>query len=168
MEYREIIGIDPDTEKSGVATLKIRDNKPEITLCRMAFPQLMGFLDMKAEEAKYGNDSITVVVEKGWFSSANYRINPKGGPRVAAAQGLDIGRNHETGRKIVEMARDYFNLKVEEVTPLRKVWHGHDGKITKEELESFAGPLPRCNQDERDAALLAWVYSGLPIVVKPL
>lgn len=167
MKDRQIIGVDPDTDKSGVATLKIEDGKPDLTLCRMTFPQLMGFLDAKTTEAAQGTD-ITVVVEKGWFSSANYRINPKGGPRVAAAQGLDIGRNHETGRKIVEMTRDYFGLNVEEITPLRKVWHGHEGKITKEELESFAGPLPRCNQDERDAALLAWVYSGLPIIVKPL
>ena len=63
------------------------------------------------------------------------------------------------------MARHY-GLDVTEMNPLPKKWSGKDGKITKEELESFTGPLPRCSQDERDAALLAWVHAGLPVSVR--
>lgn len=154
---RIIVGIDPDVEKSGVAILH-PDGK--LKLCKMPFPELIDYLNLCARLST----DYTIVVEKGWFNTANYHLCSNRGLRYAAKQGIDIGRNHETGRKIVEMAA-HFGFKIEEVTPLKKIWKGRDGKITKEELESFAGPLPRCSQDERDAALLAWVYSGRPIKI---
>jgi len=60
------------------------------------------------------------------------------------------------------MAR-HIGLNVEEIKPLRKYWKGKDGKITPQELQSFTGFKGRSNQDGRDAALIAWVYAGLPI-----
>ena len=78
----------------------------------------------------------------------------------------DVGANHETGRKIVEMCRHY-GIKVLEHAPLVKCWKGRDGKITHEELVAFTGLMGgRTNQDARDAALLAWVFANLPIRVK--
>lgn len=151
-----IIGIDPDVEKSGVAILH-QDGK--LKLCKMPFPDLMDYLRLCSE---LGADKYAVVVEKGWFTATNYHLRFDRGQRFAARQGVDIGRNHETGRKIVEMAKHY-GLNVTEMNPLPKKWRGTDGKITKEELEVFTGPLPRCSQDERDAALLAWVHSGRPV-----
>lgn len=43
------------------------------------------------------------------------------------------------------------------------MWQGKDGKITAEELQHITGYDRRTNQDARDAALLAWVYGGLPL-----
>ena len=83
----------------------------------------------------------------------------------AASKGYDVGRNHETGKKIVEMCQ-HLGIEVLEHAPLRKGWKGKDGKITHEELASFTGLMGRTNQDARDAALLAWAFSGLPIRVK--
>ncbi len=43
-------------------------------------------------------------------------------------------------------------------------WRGQDGKITHAELAQFIPGLPaRSNQEERDAALLAWTYAGFPV-----
>lgn len=155
---KTIFAIDPDVEASGTALLTPRG---ELAIGKMPFPELISYLQTSARQ--YPND-IIVVVEKGWFNETNYHLNMGLGVRVAAKQGINIGRNHETGRKIVEMAK-FYGLQVEEMPPLKKIWKGQGGKISKEELESFAGPLPRCSQDERDAALLAWVYSGRPIRV---
>ena len=77
----------------------------------------------------------------------------------------DVGANHETGRKIIEMCKHY-GLETLAHAPLVKCWKGKDRKITHEELASFTGLTGRTNQDGRDAALLAWVFSGLPIRVK--
>lgn len=65
------------------------------------------------------------------------------------------------------MARSY-GLKVVEHLPLFKCWKGKDRKITDEEIKCFMPIKGRTNQESRDAALLAWVFSGLPIRVKPV
>lgn len=147
---KTIIGIDPDVNESGVAVLTPQG---ELSICKMTFPELVDYLHGCAASPS----SFVVVVEKGWFTQTNFHLRGKG-QRYAARQGVDVGRNHETGRKIVEMA-EHFGLKVETVTPLPKVWRGSGGKITTEELERYTGAkLGRCNQDQRDAALLAYSY----------
>lgn len=156
---KTIIGIDPDVNESGVAILSPTG---ELTLFKMTFPQLVDHLfSCSASPA-----SFIVVVEKGWFTQTNYHLRSGVGQRVSSKLGISIGRNHETGRKIVEMA-EHYGLKVDAVPPLRKIWKSKDGKISKAELEAFTGPLPRCSQDERDAALLAWAYSGRPMRIIP-
>lgn len=89
----------------------------------------------------------------------------------AAKKGEHVGRNQETGRKIVETLLHY-GIKVIEQSPLRKCWQGKYGKITHEELKRLCQMSgiefnrPRSNQEERDAALLAITCSGLPIKYK--
>ena len=77
----------------------------------------------------------------------------------------DVGANHETGRKIIEMC-EHYGIEVLPHIPLVKCWKGKDRKITHEELASFTGIMGRTNQDVRDAALLAWTFAGLPIRIK--
>jgi hypothetical protein len=53
---------------------------------------------------------------------------------------------------------------------LKKCWKGKDGKITQDEIAYFVSAgekMPRMNQDQRDALLLAWVCAGYPVRVKP-
>ena len=78
----------------------------------------------------------------------------------------DVGANHETGRKIIEMC-EHYGIEVMPHAPLVKCWKGKDRKITHEELASFTGIMGRTNQDARDAGLLAWTFAGLPIRIKP-
>lgn len=153
-----IIAIDPDVERSGVAVLVIKERR--LKTFSMDFPSLLDYLRIISEQL--GNPPL-IVVEAGWLNKPNWHLTAKDSARIAAAKGNSTGRNHETGRKIVEMAKHY-GLTVDEVKPLRKCWRGRDGKITHEELAQFIPGLPkRTTQDIRDAALLAWTYAGFPI-----
>ena len=126
----------------------------------LTFPELMDALQL------FLPDKTLVVVEAGWLNKPNWHLTAKDSPRIAAAMGNRTGRNHETGRKIVEMARHY-GLTVKEAKPLRKCWRGKDGKITHGELalqlsrRGINGLGKTSCQDARDAAWLAVVYSNL-------
>ena len=161
--YDLIIGIDPDVDKSGFATLDV--NKRAITVTSLPFPEIA------AHEIRYladlGGAKIVVVVEASWMIHGNWHVNQFDRRNKAAAKGYDVGRNHQVGKLIVEMCK-YYNIPVVEHIPLQKCWSGKDRKITHEELTQFC-PIDktRTNQEERDAALLAWCFADLPIRIKP-
>ena len=158
-DYRCIIAIDPDVERSGVAVLDT--SARTIKAMTMTFPELMEYLS-----SQQGRGDTLVVVEAGWLNQSHWHLTAKDSARMAAAKGNAAGRNHETGRKIVEMARHY-GLAVKEAKPLRKCWSGKDGKITHGELalqlsrRGINGLGKTSCQDARDAAWLAVVHSNL-------
>ncbi len=149
--YDFIIAIDPDTEKSGVAIYD--NNKDSLELKSLTFPQILElFGDLKEK-----NDfKALVIVEAGWLISKSNWHKARGRYR-AERIAKNVGANHESGRKIVEMAR-YYNLTTIEQKPLRKSWKGRDGKITADEFKELTGYSKRTNQDERDAGLIALKY----------
>ena len=161
---RCIIAVDPDVERSGVAALDVRTR--HIELFAFPFPVLMEYLRDTRESDKITGVKTIVVVEAGWINKPNWHLTAKDSARIAAAMGNRTGRNHETGRKIVEMARHY-GLAVKEAKPLRKCLRGKDGKITHEELamqlsrRGINGLGKTSCQDARDAAWLAVVHSNL-------
>lgn len=154
--YDNIIAIDPDVSRSGVALLKPATRQLEVS--NLTFPQVIDYV----QQANKGSGTLVVLVEASWLIQGNWHLSSWERRQRAASKGYDVGRNHETGKKIVEMCR-HLGVEVLEHAPLRKCWRGKDGKITHEELVSFTGIKGRTNQDARDAALLAWVFSGLPI-----
>lgn len=157
-----IIGIDPDIDKSGVCVLDPKGRHVQATVA--SFPDLMGYFE---RQSKQSDIDTTVVVEAAWMhNKTNWHMNPKDSKRVAAAKGYSVGQNHQTGKLICEMARSY-GLKVVEHIPLVKCWKGKDRKITDAEIKSFIPIQGRTNQESRDASLLAWVFAGLPIKVRP-
>ena len=156
-----IIGIDPDVNKSGVGV--VSRERDGVEVFSRSFPELLEYLKMAATHT-----SVVVVVEASWKISTNWHTGRGDSIRTAARKGKDAGRCHEVGRKIVECAR-YYGLEVVERLPLKKIWKGKDGKITDEEIKAFMPIQGRTNQEERDAALLAWDYAGLPIrLARPL
>ena len=156
-----IIGIDPDVNKSGVGVVS---SKGEVEVFSFTFPELIEHLKLSAQL----KDCTVVVVEASWKISTHWHTGRGDSIRTAARKGKDAGRCHEVGRKIVECAR-YYGLEVVERLPLKKIWKGKDGKITDEEIKAFMPIQGRTNQEERDAALLAWDYAGLPIrLARPL
>ena len=168
-QFDTIIGIDPDCGRSGVAVLDMRAR--EMQMHSMTFPELVQYLTCVAADGVEGM-RILVVVEASWKTETNWHGRRGDGYRVAAKKGYDVGRNHETGRKITEMAQAY-GLEVKEKSPLRKCWKGKDGKITHGELVSLLegsgvrhGLGGRSNQEERDAALLALDASGIAMRMK--
>ena len=154
-----IIAVDPDVTASGVAVLDIP--KREVEARVMPFPELIDML----RDVSMWTSPCKVIVEGGWLvSKSNYHYaKGKGGERIAK----NVGANHETGRKIVEMLA-YWGIEHEVIHPLKKCWKGRDGKITLAELNSLLRgmgikEMGRCNQDVRDAVLIALTCSGLPM-----
>ena len=156
-----IIGIDPDTEKSGIGILNMSTRKLELT--NMSFPVLLDNLQAWKKDEAENNRKVIVIVEAGWMNAKScfHKAQGKSAEKIAK----DVGANHETGRKIIEMC-EHYGIEVIAQAPLRKCWRGKDGKITHEELAYFTGITGRENQDARDAGLLAWNYAGMPIRTK--
>lgn len=161
-----IIGIDPDVSKSGVAQLDVAGRGVE--LFSLPFPELIEYLRrMKAYEVRTGR-KVVVVVEASWKISTNWHTKRGDNTRISVSKGIDQGRCAEVGRKIVECAV-FYGLQTVEKLPLKKIWNGKDGKITHAELAQFMHIPGRSNQEERDAALLAWNEAGFPIrLARPL
>lgn len=154
----KIIGIDPDVERSGVAILDLPSRS--LHLFSLSFAMLVGRLFwFKAQ-----TENITIVIEAGWLNHSNWHITQYDSKGQACAKGYHVGRNHEVGIKLVEIAR-YLGYQTIEQRPLRKFWKGTNGKITQDELFQLTGYKGRTNQDARDAALLAWNYAKLPIKI---
>lgn len=168
-EYDIIIGIDPDVKRSGVAVLDMKTGN--MLMYSMSFPELIRWLQEQDEAMCEDTKRRLVVVEASWKAQTNWHGRNGDSRRVSAKKGYDVGCNHETGRKIVEMAQSTL-LEVKEKYPLRKIWKGPDGKITHGELVSLldgsliAYGFTRTNQEERDAALLALDASGMPMRMK--
>jgi len=159
-----IVAIDPDVEKSGYALINT-DTKELKEISAITFPDLMEvFSYFKAKKL----DCI-ILVEASWLQTTNnWHLSPKDTKQSAAAKGNRVGRNQETGRKIIEMAKHY-GLPTETVIPFTKGWRGTDGKISHEELAYFVPGLPaRTNSEMRDACLIAWNYAGYAIKVQPI
>lgn len=147
-----IIGIDPDCDKSGLCVI----NKSEKRIMRaeaLPFPELIEAVLL----LQFPGDIECVYVEAGWLNKGNYHGRAGDSRALSAAKGEAVGRNAETGRKIVEMLR-YHNITTELVKPLKKVWKGTGGKISQDEILRIIPGFPkRSNQEVRDAALIAWV-----------
>lgn len=160
-----IIAIDPDVDGSGFAELDCAFKA--LSTFRYKLPVLFKIL-----EGYKGREDILVVVEASYLVASNWHLKSGDNQRVAAAKGRNVGRNHEVGRQIVEFCK-YFNVPYEEKIPLKKIWKGKDGKISRQELKDlcegsgigykFAGN----DQEQRDAALLAIDRSGIPMIMPP-
>ena len=153
---KRVIAIDPDITRSGVAVLD--------TATREVRVETLTYFDvLDAIDANYCDDCI-VVIEAGWLISKNWHYKPTDPKAVVAKKGLAVGRNQQIGILFCEWCnREGFACVP--YPPLRKCWAGTDRKITQAEITQFMN-IPRTNQEGRDAALLAWVYAGLPIKVK--
>lgn len=161
MKYDNIIAIDPDKEKSGVAFLKPKTRQLEVS--NLTFPMLLDYLQHAKKVQGETMESLIVVVEAGWIVKKSNFHEAQGHRAEKIAK--DVGANHETGRKIIEMC-EHYGIEVTPHAPLVKCWKGKDRKITHDELASFTGIMGRTNQDARDAGLLAWTFANLPIRVK--
>lgn len=160
------IGIDPDAEKSGVGVVKRASR--EVDVKQLAFASLVAYIRLQYHRAEVQGKTIMVIVEGGWLIHGNWHIPFRCSTAKAAAIGRSVGMNHQTGLLLVEILKAE-GIPVQVQRPLRKMWQGADGKITSAELAEITGKekLPRCNQEGRDALLIAWVASGLPVRVRP-
>ena len=164
-----IIGIDPDIERDGVAILYPATRS--ISVQATPFGKTLSLLQAASINAMASGESLTVIIEAGWVHKSNFHLRLSDSKPVIARKGVDQGRNHQRGIDIAEYCK-YNNIPYQLQAPLRKVWKGHDRKITQVEIESFMGKLRTTgkggrvampNQEMRDAALLPWTAANLPI-----
>ena len=163
-----IIGIDPDITKNGVATIDL--SKRLVSLQSLPFPNLIDYLRQTKEQAEQGGQMLIVAVEASWLISTHWHTSKYASTAKTAALGNSVGRNHETGRKIIECAK-YYGLQTTEQRPLKKIWGlSRKEKINHAELINLianaqykASNVFRTNQEERDAALIAWHVANLPM-----
>jgi hypothetical protein len=159
-----IIAIDPDVDKSGVAELNPLHRLLEVK--SLSFPQLIDYLQtaiLRKELSGTEKTSLLVVVEAGWLNqiSNHHTVAGRRGQRIAK----NVGANHQVGKMIVEIC-EHYDIPVETIKPLKKIWKGKDGKITHTEIAAFIPGFPKqSNQETRDAALIAWGYAGLPVKI---
>ncbi|MBQ5478157.1 MAG: hypothetical protein IIT64_10210 [Bacteroidaceae bacterium] len=158
------VGIDPDTEKSGVAVVEKESRKLECAA--LSFADTLDYLHWLSERSAELGNPVKVFIEAGWLNRSNWHLQRGDTKAVVAAKGLSQGRNEQVSRLLGEMCERY-GLTYAFIKPYRKCWSGPNRKITHEELAAFTGIMGRTNQEMRDAALIAWLQSGLPIRVKP-
>jgi hypothetical protein len=135
-----IVGIDPDSTKSGVA---MSEGGKLTRLVNLSFFDLTEFLRENA-----ANISL-VVVEAGWLNQSNWHLARYMSANKAASIGNDTGRNHQTGILICEVCEG-LSIKCRLSKPNKK-------NITKNNAEAFkkiTGWQGRTNPETRDAAML--------------
>lgn len=100
-KYDNIIAIDPDKDKSGVAFLKLTTRQLEVS--NLTFPHLMDYLQFCKKTSLEKQETVIVVVEAGWMVKKSNFHEAQGHRAEKIAK--DVGANHETGRKIIEMCK---------------------------------------------------------------
>jgi len=169
------IGIDPDVDKNGVCIYN--SDKRTVKGSAMRLPALMQmFLDFP--QRYFDEDRIIVVIEASWYNKkSSWHVNTNDFEPVIAKKGFNVGQCIQRGKDICELAlyaaaRDpKGRVSVQQRMPLRKCWHGKDGKITQEELSTICKNANVClnnkitNQEIRDAMLLALVEANIPLIV---
>ena len=134
-----LIGIDPDTEKSGVAI-----KSDELKLYNMSFFELYDFLcNFNAEK-----NNLKVYIECGFLNKGNRHKVFGGSLSLNSKIGERIGANHEIAKKICEMC-EHLKIEFIQVRPTKT-------KSNAEFFKQITGYNKRTNQEQRDACLLIW------------
>jgi hypothetical protein len=136
-----IIGIDPDLEASGVATLK--NGQIESLEC-LSFPKLIELIVNKKLIIK------KVVIEAGWLNAKSNWHQAKT-IQVAAKIGKNVGENHATGKILAQMIAA-MGVSVQLVRPTAS-------KLNAEQFKKLTGFAGMTNPEKRDAGVLVWGMS---------
>lgn len=161
-----IIAVDPDIQKNGLAVLR-KDTK-RISVFALPFAECFWRIWNLCDAAREKNEKAIVLVEGGWLNQSNWHFSYADNRTKCAAIGRKVGMNHQCGIDMLAMLK-HFGVDAYEVKPLEKHWQGRERKITQEEITQFIPDLPkRMNQEERDAALIAWVYGGFQTKLKTI
>lgn len=134
-----LIGIDPDTEKSGVAI-----KSDELKLYNMTFFELYDFLTT----FKLETETIKVYIECGFLNGGNRHKVSGGSLALNSKIGERIGANHEVAKKLCEMC-EYLKIEFIQVRPTKT-------KTNSDYFKKITGYNKRTNQEQRDACLLIW------------
>ena len=133
-----LIGIDPDTDKSGAAFL----NGNHLELNNLSFFELFDYL----RENKNQFENLQVYIECGFLNGGNRHLKLGASHSLNSKIGERIGANHETAKKIIEMC-EYLKIQHFKVKPTTT-------KSTNEFFKKVTGYKGLTNQEQRDAFFL--------------
>lgn len=139
-----LIGIDPDTEKNGVA---MKVNK-QFLLYNFDFFTLYQVLKELKENEQINDTKIKVYVECGFLNKGNRHFKEQESMQFNGKISERVGANHETAKKICEMCES-LKLDYEQVRPTKS-------KINSVTFNEITGYEKRSNQEQRDALMLIW------------
>lgn len=142
------IGIDPDTDKSGVAMFTENNLINEkFQLTNLSFFDLFDFFLNCCDLTKRLETKLLVVIDAGWLNKSNFHVI-NSNKNVNGKIGERVGANHETGKKIVEMC-EYLRIEYKLNKPKKS-------KVNSEYFAKLTGYKGRTNQDQRDAGMLVF------------
>ncbi|MBC7749201.1 MAG: hypothetical protein H7Z76_11620 [Methylotenera sp.] len=133
-----LIGIDPDTEKSGFAKIE----GSQLKLDNLTFFELL-------EELKFYKEreiKPIIYIECGFLNKSNWHVKEGFNSKTTAQIGQRTGANHEVAKKIIEMCI-YLQLPYVQVKPTAS-------KITNDFFKSLTGYKGKTNQEQRDSFML--------------
>lgn len=133
-----LVGIDPDIDKSGVAFL----NSETVELKNLTFFELFEYLKSLRNQV----DNLKVYIECGYLNKSNWHKKSEKSAAFNAKVGERTGANFETARKIVEMC-EYLKLQHFKIRPTRT-------KVKAPFFKTLTGIQSRTNQEQRDAYML--------------
>lgn len=157
----QIIGIDPDIEKNGVAII----HNGMVELFTFNFVTLTHTFFKNLQNTKVNNPGyqMKIFVEAGYLNRIFFQpVNAT--PLVIGKINRNIGENHATAKHIIECAK-FFNLDPIPVLPVRSTNYKSRGKkithpqfVTMLERNNIYCNQEITNQETRDAALIAVTY----------
>lgn len=139
MEKHIIIGIDPDTNESGVAVIR---GGAIAHITTMNLFTLFEYIR--------GLQPNNVCISAGWLNKVTNFQNREVEVRVRERISERIGANHEIGKQIALYCHEH-GISYTLVRPIGK-------KVNSRQFGALTGYVGRTNQEERDAAMAALFY----------
>lgn len=134
------IGIDPDTEKSGVACW-------DSELKAFDYIKTMSFWEI-IEEFALWNIPFKVHIEAGWLiKKSNWHANKKQSKIVGEKIAKNVGSNHQVGILLKEYC-EHNNIEYRLVKP--------KGKLNAKTFKNITGYEDSTNPEKRDAGMLVF------------
>ena len=156
MKKRFIIGVDPDTDKCGVAIWST-EKFDFIDIVSLPFWDLIWFLSNgvlikdKKTAIHYNNfqENIFVRIEAGWLVEKS-NFHEQSGALQREKMAKNVGMNHEVGLLIEQYCIRYA-IPHELIEP-------QGMKLKSTAFRNITGWMSQTNQDNRDAAMLVFKY----------
>ena len=148
-----VIGVDPDSDKNGVAVFF--NKKLSVVANHDAF-DFYGYVEWLRKT--YAAKSITVCIENVKANSFMYARNSpaisKSRDKMAASykMGIKMGMCHQAQTEI-ERACDRLGVELVKMNPCGSAWGKNKGVFEKQ-----TGWTGRSNKDNRMAAFFGWLY----------
>ena len=146
-KYDILIGIDPDSKKSGVGIYYKRADSYISFVA--SFFELFDIIQIQKESS----DNILIVLEAGWLNKSNWHVNKNQSNAVSGTIGNKTGLNHQTGILIEQMCQ-YLNIEYRLARPTTQKWTLTTCKnITRVDMKHIPS---ESKQDCVDALKLIW------------